>query len=120
MITIDFLQPSHLHPNSNTKSVAEVARRLEKRFGVIDKFTKYIEKRLLEKLQNHLLKNGTSGLHRIEQWLQAEWREFIVKELHHIKTKTASDEGRESFIDTGNYYRSLQVSIKFDKQLKAK
>lgn len=113
MIEIYFLEPSHLHPGSYEITVADLGRILEKKYGLISLFIDYIDKPLRNKLATHLFKYGSKGIHRIEQWIQAEWRNFIVSELHHIRTKAAEKESRESFIQTGSYYRSLQVLIKF-------
>ena len=48
---------------------------------------------------------------RINGRMQALWRDWLSSEGHGIKTKTAEEEGRTSFIDTGNYMRFLHFEI---------
>lgn len=112
MISIHFVLPTHIHPNSNNTKVSDLGKILESKYGLIGKFIKLKQPQLEKRFTKHLFSVGYKDFHRLESWIQAEWRGYMVSQLHRIKTKSATKEGRESFIDTGNYYRSLQVVIK--------
>ena len=112
---IVFIEPDITHPKSKEVSVSEVAKFLEKKYKICQTFTAYIKTELLTKILKSLLNGKEKKFERekfkIEQWLQAEWRDFIVTDKTGIRTKIAQEEDRVSFIDTGAYYLSMQIKI---------
>lgn len=103
-----------LYPNDKNATVHSVAVKLEERYHLLEKFyqqnkpkiNKIIEQAYLEKINK-----GKINESKLNGQMQALWREWLSSEAHGIKTKTAEEEGRTSFIDTGNYLRFLHFEV---------
>lgn len=110
-LKVEFLEPEMLHPNSDTESIADVAIYIEAKYGLCKKFTNYILPTLAEKYCQYVLAGQKNWQFMLSQWLQSEWRDYMVNQLHKIRTELADEQSREAFIDTGAYYRSLVVKV---------
>lgn len=125
-LEIELLEPERVHTRSNKITTATLAFILEARYKLMQKFFAYIQRALEARAtsvtQDVILdtkqrqRYDRVGLEKIYNtrlgtWLQNEWRKYIVSEAHGIKTKAAQDTGRHPFIDTGDYFKSLQVRI---------
>lgn len=111
-IQIVFIEPDRLHPNSDTTTVGEVATLLEDKYHLIENFTKKYKNEITKKLLQYAKNNPNNWKFLLSEYIKNEWRDYMVSELHNIKTKIATKEQRESFINTGAYYKSLQIIIK--------
>ena len=118
VLSIEFVEPRRLHPGSDSVSVFEVAQFIEAKYELIALFAKKKQNDVLDILQD-LLKDmllGELDFTMFQVILREKvldlWREFITKQEHSITTKLAQEEGRESFIDTGAYYRSMDIIVK--------
>lgn len=109
---IFFTEPDMQHPNGNT-SIYEVAKELEKKYHLCEKFiqsvTNEIENRFLECVSRGYVRERI--LLDLQNFIMNLWRNYIVKELHNIHTKAATQAGRKSFIDTGAYYKSMRIVV---------
>ena len=111
-IRIEFLEPERLHPSSDTLTIAELGLILEKKYKLCEKFIDYTKPKIVNKAVEYLTKKTNRDWRfLLEEWLKGEWRDYMVSELHHIKTRQSIKENRESFIDTGSYYKSLMIRI---------
>lgn len=103
-----------LYPNSKKATVHSVAVKLEKKYHIMEDFYRQNKAKISKILLDaYLRKMDGKGLNesRINGQMQALWRDWLSKEGHGIKTKSAEEEGRTSFIDTGNYMRFLHFEI---------
>ena len=109
---IKFVEPSMLHPDSNV-SIFEVARILEREYRLCERFinnnTIIIEEKALEIAMRGYSKDRMRF--DLENFIMNKWRNYIRKELHNIKTKTALKENRKSFIKSGAYYKSMRIIV---------
>lgn len=111
---IKFVEPNMLHPDSNV-SVFEVAKQLEKRFQLCEKFIS--SKEITEAIEIRTLEISMRGYSKdrmrfdLENFIMNKWRNYIRKELHNMKTKTALKENRKSFIKSGAYYKSMRIIV---------
>ncbi|EGV1470929.1 hypothetical protein JF110_001654 [Campylobacter jejuni] len=112
-LEIVYEAPDILHPNSDTSTISEVAIFIESKYKLLYNFSIFIKPKLLTKLSEYILFNKNDWKFLIQEWLKGEWRDYIVEQLHHIKTKSSILDDREAFIDTGAYYKSISVKIKF-------
>lgn len=123
-LEIELLEPERTHTKSDTLTTAALAFMLEARYKIMRKFSEHISKALEARaaavtqdiiLETKRTFNNTKieaeYNKRLGAWLQNEWRRYIVSEAHGIKTKAAQDNDRKSFVDTGDYFKSLQVRI---------
>lgn len=110
-VVISFIAPEMLHPSGNSTSISDVALVLEAKYKIVESFSAFVYNRIEEKITSYSLKGSKNWSVRLSEWVKDEWRTYIVEQLHRIQTKKAFEEGRESFIDTGAYYRSLQVQV---------
>ena len=122
-MTIEFMEPQRLHAGSDTASTADIATFLEAKYKLVENFTIEIRPKLLAritKVSERYLKNEEYLRKSLEKllnqqiggWLQNEWRNYINKEMHKIKTKAAEKEKRQPFVNTGDYFKSMVVYIK--------
>lgn len=103
-----------LYPNSKKATVHSVAMKLEKKYHLMEEFYKQNKDKITKILREAYLrrfegKNFNEA--RVNGQMQALWRDWLSSEGHGIKTKAAEEEGRASFIDTGNYMRFLHFEI---------
>lgn len=124
-LEIELLEPERVHTNSNTITTATLAFILEAKYKILQNFYKHIARSLEARaasITQDVIMDTTRKVYnrvsieaefnkRLGAWLQNEWRTYIVSEAHGIKTKAARDADRQSFIDTGDYFKSLQVRI---------
>lgn len=112
---ISFDYPLIIHPNSDDLSVVELARILEKRNEICLNFSKYITKKLNQRLIN-LIKHGVeiSELD-LQSWIKNEWAEYGLSGKFG-KSLKAIKEGRQPFIDTGTYMEGMQPFIIWNKE----
>ncbi|HEC1823352.1 TPA: hypothetical protein R1765_001976 [Campylobacter coli] len=113
---ISFESPDILHPNSDYATISDVAKFIESKYNLVQKFTIYIKPKLLEKMAEYIFSNKSNWEFLLQEWIKGEWRDYIVDQLHKIRTKASILEDRESFINTGAYYKTMQVKIKYDKK----
>lgn len=108
-----------MHASGSNITTAELASILEGKYGLISKFTDKVMSKLvkrLERVTDRVIKEKNTSIFSrdCEGWLQNEWRNFINNEEHNIKTKTSS-ESKRSFVETGDYFKSLRVKITLKK-----
>ena len=110
---IQFVEPAMMHPGGDGVEIAEVALFLEHKYELCSRFIEYIRPQLIKQASRYLLNTTRNDpFFLLENWLKNEWRDYIIDELHGIKTKAAEKESRESFVDTGAYYRSMIILVK--------
>lgn len=109
MVEVSFRSPSRPHADSETTSVSEVARELERRYAVIATFAKLYESEIKKIIVQIALKR----MERLvgEEKIRDMWREYVINEDHGIKTKAAAERGNQSFVDSGDYFGSLIAII---------
>lgn len=120
MITFSCLEPEWKHPKSFDKSIADVAIDLEKRFSLCERFFEFVAPGMEESFEVLVSRERDpfgegvmqSVLYNLSQWVTNQWREYIKFAKHGIKTKTATSEGRTSFIDTTAYFLSMEIVIR--------
>ena len=111
---IKFIEPNMLHPDSDI-SIFEVAKQLEKRFKLCEKFIS--SKEITESIEIRTLEIAMRGYSNdrmrfdLENFIMNKWQEYIRNELHNIKTKTALKENRKSFIKSGAYYENMRIIV---------
>lgn len=121
-----FIAPSKLHAGGGQQSVSDIAVFLESEYGLVSGFTKHTKAELVkrvEKLSQKYLLDKSLTLRSLEKnynrdlsgWLQSKWRDYINSEAHKIKTKAAEEEDRVSFVDTGDYFKSIAVRVSLKK-----
>lgn len=125
-LEIELLESERVHTRNDKITTATLAFILEARYKIMQKFFTHIQRALAARAasitQDVILDTkkkqrfDRAGLEKIYNtrlgaWLQSEWRSYIVSEAHGIKTQAAQDANRQSFIDTGDYFKSLQVRI---------
>ena len=118
MISIHFLEPDRLHTGSDNLTTAELAYILEKKYKLIDRFTKSIKNKLYQRVEVIISRNMDKPTkweflfnRDLSGWLQNEWREFINKGNYGVITKSSQKRGTQPFVDTGDYFKSLKVKI---------
>lgn len=111
---IKFIEPNMLHPDSDI-SIFELAKQLEKRFKLCEKFIS--SKEITEAIEIRTLEIAMRGYSKdrmrfdLENFIRSRWQEYIRNELHNIKTKTALKENRKSFIKSGAYYENMRIIV---------
>lgn len=123
-LEIELLEPERVHTKSNVITTATLAFILEAKYKIMQKFYSYISKALEARtasITQDVILDTKKSYNRVSieaeynkrlgAWLQNEWRKYIVSEAHGIKTQAAKDADRQSFVDTGDYFKSLQVRI---------
>lgn len=112
-LQISFFEPDAQHP-SGSATISEVAQELESEYHLIESFIASEKDKVVRRLIELAL---DSGLERpkvfkiLEEEVKNAWREYMVNEEHGIKTLSSEAHERESFIDTGAYYKNLQVKV---------
>jgi hypothetical protein len=114
---IIFLEPVRQHQNDPITD-AELARKLEKRYGILKIFamrrhTKDIRSIIIDTIRKSW-KDGTSQERTFKKMaynITDLWKSFIMRNETGIVTKASVREGRQSFLDTGEYYRRMGVRV---------
>lgn len=117
------MEPEHLHASSDTLSTSDLALILEKKYGLVTHFEKYIEKSLhrrLDEVMSRFLQQKKPNMKNLELflnqrlggWLQNEWREYINQGNYGIITEASKHRGSQPFVNTGDYFKSMIVRIK--------
>lgn len=117
---IIFSEPMRKHPGkgSKTETVFDVATDLEKGYDILHIFYRMYKDELKSiiiqevKLAWKMGRDQEATNKAISKRIYNLWVMFVIREEHGIKTKAALREGRQSFIDTGSYYKSMIVKIK--------
>lgn len=113
-----FVEPNLLHPDSDI-SIFEVAKKLEKRFKLCEKFIN--DSKNMISIENRFLTclSRNYDIARIkfdlENFIMNLWRNYINKELHNIHTKASIKENRKSFIKSGAYYKSMKIVLELQQ-----
>lgn len=110
-LSISYLEPKRLHPHSNFITIADLANIIESKYGLLEKFTDYFGDEIIAYSLTLNLSNFRD-LRILNEFIKNKWREYILRELHGIKSKAATSEQRTSFVQTKAYYQSLQVEAK--------
>lgn len=128
---IQFLEPTRIHKRhaKDRLTIAELARILEAKYQLLEKFTIWVKDRLID----YILETKPSFL-EIDRYLESMWRDFILWQFHGIITKKNariltlyervfgfSSSGispertnfKIPFIETDDYRRSMRMRIKF-------
>jgi len=117
---IIFREPLRKHPGkfNQKETVFDVATDLEGRYDILHIFYRMCKDELKSIIIQEVKRawkmgrdqEATNGI--IAERIKNAFRVFIIEEKHGIKTLAAIREGRQSFIDTGAYYKFMNVVIK--------
>jgi hypothetical protein len=118
-IRIDFTEPLRLHASDDGDgtTVFDVAAHLEMRYSVIKTFIALHKKnieRILSKEIALAFKHGKNNAEMdasVAQQIQNEWRAYILNEEHGISTRASRERGDPSFVDTQDYFLSLEARV---------
>lgn len=107
-------------PYVNGSNTGEVAEKLEKRYGLCERFFNFISQDLERKFMYYLERDLKLGVEKAfenacffsSEWLTNEWRMYIEQAKTGIVTKASQERGDPSFIDTANYYRNMRFEIR--------
>lgn len=112
-LTIEFMEPDTLHPGSDTQTISDVARHLEQKYHLLEKFSEQIKAKVCEKFAVEILRNKRldRAYRMIEELIKNEWREFILEGKHGLTTRASKERGSEPFVDTGAYYKNMKCRI---------
>ena len=117
-IQLTFNEPEILHPKSDEISTAEVAMFLEAKYHLCEKFYHFIQKKLWEKIVKALLyiqvgnkQHQQQQVFQIEEWLNVEFRDWLVSNKTGIITRAALLRDGVSFVDTGAYFSSMRLKL---------
>jgi hypothetical protein len=117
---IIFREPLRKHPGkgSKTETVFKVATDLEEGYSIAHIFYRMYKDELKSIIIQEVKRAWKSGRDQeatnqvIAERIKNLWRQFIIREEHGIKTKAALREGRQSFVDTGAYYKGMAIKVK--------
>ena len=107
-------------PYVNGSNTGEVAEKLEKRYGLCERFFNFISQDLENKFMYYFERVLKLGVEKAfenacffsSEWLTNEWRMYIEQAKTGIITKASQERGDPSFIDTANYYRNMKFEIR--------
>lgn len=107
-------------PYINGSNTGEVAEKLEKRYGLCERFFNFISQDLESKFMYFLERDLKLGIERAfsnacfftSNWLTNEWRLYIELAKTGIITKASEERDTPSFIDTGFYYSNMRFEIR--------
>ena len=116
---LQFKEPikKHAKLRNESETVGDVARQLESNYDVIGIFFKMYKNEIKSIIIQEVRAAWKYGRDQQEtnrnigSRVQSLWRQDILNEENGIKTKAAQDAGRQSFVYTGDYYKSLQVRV---------
>lgn len=117
---ITFREPTRKHPgkkNYEDLTVSAVAKDLEDRYDILHIFYRMYKQKIKSAIIEEIKlswkhesdQNIVNG--QIAERIKNMWRMFLVREEHGIKTGAAIAEQRQSFIDTGAYYKSMNIKV---------
>lgn len=115
------MSPDRMHASGNKITTAELASILEGKYGLISSFSEFVSPKLYNRIEKYVFQLVQKQMKKeqfereinknLGQWLQNEWRNYINSQEHRITTKAARDENRVPFVETGDYFKSIIVSI---------
>lgn len=109
---LEFLAPSRMHPNSDSITIADLANILEGKYHLLEKFTELHEPEIIEYALTCLYDDRGEKL--INEFVKNKWREFILREMHGLKSKVSTEEHRTSFVQTQAYYQNVVCECKIE------
>lgn len=117
---ITFREPQRQHPKNidNPKTVSEVAKKLEKDYEPLHIFYRKYKDKIKSVIIEEVKRAWNAGRDQeivnniIAERIKALWRQFILRDETGVKTRAAQKAGRQSFLDTGTYYKSMKVQVK--------
>lgn len=105
---IQFLEPERRHRRKGAViSVVDLAKILEWKYEIIDKFVEFVKPKIFEMYANRVPTQTQLG-----QFIIKEWQDFIRFQKHNIQLKRDTSE-RKAFIETRDYFSSLRVRLVF-------
>lgn len=108
-LIINFAEPDMMHPDSDVATVYEIAMMIENKYHLVDIFAHQFKSKIAERFSSLVLANERRTLRILEEDVKNWWREFILDELHKIRTSAAKRDDRESFVASGTYYRNMRI-----------
>lgn len=107
-------------PYIDGSNTGEVAEKLEKRYGLCERFFNFISQDLERKFMYYLERDLKLGVEKAfenacffsSEWLTNEWRMYIEQAKTGIVTKASEGRDTPSFIDNGFYYSNMQFEIR--------
>lgn len=118
---IIFQEPQRKHPKNSGKgenTIADVAKKLEKDYDILHIFMRKYKDKIKSviiqevKLAWNSKRDQEMVNNIIGDRIKNLFRQFIIRDETGIKTLAALAAGRQSFVDTGAYYKSLIVKVK--------
>lgn len=114
-----FREPQRQHPNaSHSETISKIAKKLEKDYDVLHIFYRQYKSKIKSVIIAEVKRAWNAGRDQeqvngiIGEKIKNMFRQFMIKEEHGIRTRTAQRENRQSFIKTGAYYKSLKVAVR--------
>lgn len=105
-----FLSPSRLHSSEDDVTISEVAKKLEKNYGVIKEFNKKYKNEIIRAIAEYRF--GRRGKEDAEERIRSLWRTFIIGNESGMTTKASQERGSQPFVDSGDYFGTLLPFIK--------
>lgn len=112
--------PSKYSDDADKKTIYDLAVELEDRYNIIHKFIVAYKSETEEIIRKELL---LSFFHKKSQEefesavidnIRTLWRTFILNAEHGMTTKASESRGDPAFVDTSDYYLSLEPGFIYD------
>lgn len=108
---IQFLEPERRHRRKGAViSVVDLAKILEWKYEIIDKFVEFVKPKIFEMYANRVPTQT-----QLSQFIIKEWQDFIQFQKHNIQLKRDTSD-RKAFIETRDYFSSLRVRLVFTEE----
>lgn len=111
---VEFHLPELPHPNSKDLTILELGQILEKKFHVIENFTKFIVDDFKSMLLSRFNERGVISRESAQEWLKNQWREYIISGRAGF-TAASKERGDPAFVETSAYYLSVQPKFVFER-----
>lgn len=115
---IEFDFPTIIHPTSDDTQVDELARELEARHAICQRFAQWLQPRFNERLREMLMHGVEISPITLSAWVKDQWHEYGVDGNFGVSHR-AEAEGRPPFIDTGTYMNSMLPCLVFTDEERA-
>lgn len=111
---VEFHLPELPHPNSKDLTILELGQILEKKYHVIENFTKFIVDDFKHMLLERFTERGAISQESAQEWLKNQWREYIISGQAGF-TAASQERGDPAFVETSSYYLSVQPKFVFER-----
>lgn len=111
---IYFTYPELPHPNSPELTILELAKILESKYHVLENFVNRTKPLFIKKLYSMYKQRGKLNQQVCEEWLKAEWREYIISGKAGF-TVASHERGDPAFVQTSAYYLGMQPKLSLSR-----